>query len=123
MQQVSKETVPEFFTEFKRKNKPKKWEDLKPIISKLNPHMLAHEQDSRCPYCEKNIFHTMKMIKHRQTHTLNTYSHNRIFQRKDSITIICSFLVLAKAAYKRSLKLVVLTKKTLSMKVFSSIQF
>ena len=55
MRKANKTEAPEFYTEFKTKKKPKKWEDIKPIISKLNQHILTDKQDNVCLYCEKHV--------------------------------------------------------------------
>lgn len=60
MLKVNKKDEPEFFSEFKKKEKPKDWKDLDfEIKKKLKKHMLENEQKiddkSYCPYCEMII--------------------------------------------------------------------
>ena len=60
MLKVNKKDKPEFFSEFKKKEKPKDWKDLDfEIKKKLKKHMLENEQKiddkSYCPYCEMII--------------------------------------------------------------------
>lgn len=57
MLKVNKKDEPEFFSEFKKKEKPKDWKDLDfEIKRKLKKYMLDNEQKidnkSYCPYCE-----------------------------------------------------------------------
>ena len=61
MLKVNKKDEPEFFSEFKKKEKPKDWKDLDfEIKRKLKKYMLDNEQridnKSYCPYCEIILF-------------------------------------------------------------------
>ena len=61
MLKVNKKDEPEFFSEFKKKEKPKDWKDLDfEIKRKLKNYMLDNEQKidnkSYCPYCEIILF-------------------------------------------------------------------
>ena len=61
MLKVNKKDEPEFFSKFKKKNRPKDWKDLDfEIKRKLKKYMLENEQKiddkSYCPYCEMIIF-------------------------------------------------------------------
>ena len=61
MLKVNKKDEPEFFSEFKKKEKPKDWKDLDfEIKRKLKKYMLENEQKidnkSYCPYCEIILF-------------------------------------------------------------------
>lgn len=61
MLKVNKKDEPEFFLEFKKKEKPKDWKDLDfEIKRKLKKYMLDNEQridnKSYCPYCEIILF-------------------------------------------------------------------
>ena len=60
MLKLNKKDEPDFFSEFKKKEKPKDWKDLDfEIKKKLKKHMLENEQKiddkSYCPYCEMII--------------------------------------------------------------------
>ena len=57
MLKMNKKDEPEFFSKFKKKNRPKDWKDLDfEIKRKLKKYMLENEQKiddkSYCPYCE-----------------------------------------------------------------------
>jgi len=55
MQKVNKCAEPEYFKDFKKKTKPKNWDELpREISSKLRIDLLA-EQNKYCPYCERHI--------------------------------------------------------------------
>lgn len=57
MRKVNKNCEPEFFTEFKKRSKPKEWKDALPVIPMLNSYILEREQGNYCPYCEKHIIY------------------------------------------------------------------
>lgn len=60
MLKVDKTPEPEFFKEFKRKNRDriKNWDDMNAysdVKQDLREYMLLEEQDCRCPYCETAV--------------------------------------------------------------------
>jgi uncharacterized protein (TIGR02646 family) len=57
MLKINKKQEPSFLTEFKKKNKPKTWDDYNntDIKLRLREFMLDNEQDGYCPYCETQI--------------------------------------------------------------------
>jgi len=63
MLKITKAGEPEFFSDFKRKVKPKNWDDYTShhdVKTKLRDYMLENEQDGYCPYCEKRITNISK---------------------------------------------------------------
>jgi len=55
MQKVNKCAEPEYFKDFKKKLKPKNWDELPNEISlKLRADLIA-EQNEYCPYCERHV--------------------------------------------------------------------
>ena len=60
MLKVNKREEPEFLLQYRRRYKPKSWDDYdrnKPpfIKSILTKHMLLSEQEGYCPYCERKV--------------------------------------------------------------------
>lgn len=65
MFKVNKQEEPQFFKDFKRKNKPKNWDDYNSDIKKqLKNYMFEEEQGYNCPYCETIISLNNSQIEH-----------------------------------------------------------
>ena len=64
MRKVVKARELECFSEFKRKNDPKDWEELDNEISRQLRSHLIQEQEDYCPYCERHICANTSHIEH-----------------------------------------------------------
>lgn len=68
MLKVDKKSEPKFFKEFKRKVKPRNWDDFGNIKSDLKNFILENEQklngEFYCPYCEQKISESNSHIEH-----------------------------------------------------------
>lgn len=65
MFKVTKKEEPQFFKDFKRKNKIVNWSDYTPEIkSRLKDYMFEEEQGYNCPYCELVITKENSQIEH-----------------------------------------------------------
>lgn len=65
MFKVTKKGEPQFFKDFKRKNKIVNWSDYTPEIkSRLKDYMFEEEQGYNCPYCELVITKENSQIEH-----------------------------------------------------------
>ena len=54
MKKINKKE-PSFYTEFKKKRKPKNWADCIEITADLRNYILSKEQNGQCAYCETAI--------------------------------------------------------------------
>lgn len=54
MKQIAKGAMPEFFSKFVAQNKPKTWEDIRPIRRRLREYILQ-EQGNCCAYTEVRL--------------------------------------------------------------------
>ncbi|MGL5377711.1 MAG: retron system putative HNH endonuclease [Cetobacterium sp.] len=76
MLKVNKTPEPEFFQEFKRKNKLSNWDEYNSypeLKQALREHMLLEEQDLCCPYCEIQIEVENSEIEHVKPQDYLTY--------------------------------------------------
>ncbi len=69
MLKINKKEEPEFFSKFKKKEKPKNWGDFDfRLKNKLKEYMLENEQkigkEKYCPYCELKILLENSQIEH-----------------------------------------------------------
>lgn len=65
MFKVNKQEEPQFFKDFKRKNKPNNWDDYDYKIKReLKSYMFEEEQGYNCPYCETILTLDNSQIEH-----------------------------------------------------------
>ena len=69
MLKINKKEEPEFFSKFKKREKPKNWGDFDfRLKNKLKEYMLENEQkigkEKYCPYCELKILLENSQIEH-----------------------------------------------------------
>ena len=55
MKKIDKGEAPAFFTDFVKKERPKVWDDIAPIRSRLRKYILENEQQGYCAYTEIKI--------------------------------------------------------------------
>lgn len=81
MFKVNKREEPQFFKDFKRKNKPNSWNDYSfDIKRELKEYMFDNEQGYNCPYCETVLTLDNSQIEHIKPkdvfpNSLNDYSN------------------------------------------------
>lgn len=94
MLKVNKTPEPEFFQEFKRKNKLSNWDEYNSypeIKQALREHMLIEEQDLCCPYCEIQIEVENSEIEHikPKTHFKSEFQNYNNFLTGSKTPKIC----------------------------------
>lgn len=91
MLKIQKVEEPPFFSDFKKKSKPKIWDDFKPIRRSLRKHILEKEQMisgiTLCTYCERRISLNDSQIDH--VKPKDTRKFPKLFDKYSNLTVSC----------------------------------
>lgn len=91
MLKVNKQSEPDFYKKFKKKEKPTSWSDYNKfnIKTDLKKFMLENEQDGYCPYCEQKI-NFSKEESHIEHIKPRNGGYPELFQTYDNMITCCN---------------------------------